>query len=271
MEKDLVQQLQEQINPVNINTEDIDETDLINLDQYDNIPLEDSCPLDEEQEETTKETKKGTKKQPVDEDGKTYDDYIREMGLEVPNENGHYVDNNVLYEHMVKYCDARDKALAEGKEKPPIDNYIGECIMKIATHLSFRPNFLGYSYRQDMIGDAIDNCLTYIDSFDPKKSKNAFSYITQICWCAFIRRLKLEKRNSIIKGKYMMSHSVLNNMTFDDDEERNVYDNNVVHTYMEMAQEEEDKQKAIKAEKKAEKLAKKEAERKKTALEEYFG
>lgn len=205
----------------------------------------------------------------IDGDGRTYEDILKEMGLEV-NTDGHYVNNNELYEHMVKYCDARDKALAAGLPKPPVDNFIGEAIMKIATHLSFRPNFIGYSYRQDMIGDAIDNCLTYIDSFDPKKSRNAFAYITQICWCAFIRRLKIEKKNSIVKGKLMMCSDISDSMTLEDEDDRRlVQDNGNIHTFMELAQEEEDKQRK----KKLEKLQQKQAalrEKQKTALDQFF-
>lgn len=158
MERDLFDELQDAIDPVNANNEDIVETEL---------------------EEQDKKPIRRRDSKLVDEDGKTYEDVCRSMGLKVP-EKGHYVDNEELYAHMVKYCEERDKALAEGREKPPVDDFIGECIMKIATHLSFRPNFINYSYRQEMINDAIDNCLTYIDSFDPKKSKSAFSYITQI-------------------------------------------------------------------------------------------
>lgn len=250
MERDLFDQLQDAIDPTNTNSEDITETDL------------------EEQENKKPIRRKDGKL--VDENGKTYEDVIREMGLKVP-EKGHYVNNDELYEHMVKYCEERDRAIAEGKEKPPVDNFIGECIMKIATHLSFRPNFINYSYRQEMINDAIDNCLTYIDSFDPKKSRSAFSYLTQICWCAFIRRLKIEKKQNLIRGKYMMMSNLTDAMQLDDDEDAiNVINNSTIHTYMEMAQEEEDKIAAEKAQKAAEKAARKEALREKTALEEFF-
>lgn len=250
MERDLFDQLHLAIDPTNTNSEDITETDL------------------EEQENKKPIRRKDGKL--VDENGKTYEDVIREMGLKVP-EKGHYVNNDELYEHMVKYCEERDRAIAEGKEKPPVDNFIGECIMKIATHLSFRPNFINYSYRQEMINDAIDNCLTYIDSFDPKKSRSAFSYLTQICWCAFIRRLKIEKKQNLIRGKYMMMSNLTDAMQLDDDEDAiNVINNSTIHTYMEMAQEEEDKIAAEKAQKAAEKAARKEALREKTALEEFF-
>jgi len=162
---------------------------------------------------------------------------LSEMGIPCTNTT-QYVNNKELYEHIVKYCEKRDKAIAEGRDKPVIDDYIASAIMKIAVHLSFRPNFIGYSYKQDMIGDAIENCLIYFDSFDPKKSKNAFSYITQICWSSFLRRLKIEKKQSIIKGKLMMQTIKQQN----DEETLNVQsNNNVVHTYIKLAEEEETK------------------------------
>ena len=265
MEKDVYQQLTENLENGIILTNDDNDDEASNHQQYDEYPSD----IDEETDKPSITRKNG---QLVDEDGKTYEDYLKEMGVEVTTPEGHYVNNAELYQHMCAYCEARDKALAEGKEKPPVDNFIGEAIMKIATHLSFRPNFIGYSYRHDMIGDAIDNCLTYIDSFDPKKSKNPFSYLTQVCWCAFVRRLKLEKRNSIIKGRYMMMNNLVDSMQLDNDDDGNPVVNNQssVHRYMELAQEEEDKQHQIKLEKQREREARKEAKRKKTTLEEFF-
>lgn len=270
MEKDVYQQLTESLTNGIILEDTID-------DDSDNCEKSFSQNSDIDQP-TTEDDDSAPKKpirkngQLVDEDGKTYEDYLKEMGVELTTPEGHYVNNAELYQHMVAYCEARDKALAEGKEKPPVDNFIGEAIMKIATHLSFRPNFIGYSYRQDMIGDAIDNCLTYIDSFDPKKSKNPFSYLTQICWCAFVRRLKLEKRNSIIKGRYMMMSNITDSMQLDadDDGESVINNQGMVHRYMELAQEEEDKNRALKEAKKAEREAKKAAKVRKTSLEEFF-
>ena len=247
------------------------EDDQIINDPIDNIDIHNEPdPIEQvEQEVELKAGRRNKDGKVVDEDGRTYEDVLKEMGLEVDT-SGHYVNNNELYDHMVLYCDARDKALAAGLPKPPVDDFIGEAIMKIATHLSFRPNFIGYSYRQDMIGDAIDNCLTYIDSFDPKKSRNAFAYLTQICWCAFIRRLKIEKKNSIIKGKLMMSSDISEALTLEDDDDRQLLnDSGNVHTFMELAQEEEDKIKRKKQEKLQQKAAKKASKVEKTPLEQF--
>ena len=68
-------------------------------------------------------------------------------------------------------------------------------VFKIANGLSYRPNFINYTYRQEMISDGIENCLQYIHNFDPEKSKNPFAYFTQIIYYAFIRRIQKEKNN----------------------------------------------------------------------------
>ena len=84
---------------------------------------------------------------------------------------------------------------AAGDEPPQITNYLGECILKIANHLSYRPNFIKYTYREEMISDGIENCLQYIDRFDPAKSSNPFAYFTQIIYYAFVRRITKERNN----------------------------------------------------------------------------
>jgi DNA-directed RNA polymerase specialized sigma subunit len=112
----------------------------------------------------------------------------------------HYVDNKVFLEEMKKY---RKKVLSARKRKrkdPPINDYIGECFLKIANHLSYRPNFINYTYKEDMISDGIENCLTYVANFDPEKSNNPFAYFTQIIYYAFIRRIQKEKKQILKSG-----------------------------------------------------------------------
>ena len=92
----------------------------------------------------------------------------------------HYVDNKLFFQRMVEYKDAVTEAVKEGKERPPVTPYIGDCIMKIAVRLSHKPNFINYTFREEMIGDGVENCLQYIDNFNPVKSKNPFAYFTQI-------------------------------------------------------------------------------------------
>jgi hypothetical protein len=92
----------------------------------------------------------------------------------------HYVNNEDFLKSLVQY--KKDCAVAKKakKDKPPIPNYIGECFMKIAEGLSHKPNFINYTYRDEMISDGIENCLMYFENFDPEKSKNPFAYFTQI-------------------------------------------------------------------------------------------
>ena len=102
---------------------------------------------------------------------------------------------------MVEFKEKCKVAEESGDDRPPVSNYIGECFLKIATHLSFRPNFINYTYRDDMISDGIENCLQYMDNFDPEKSKNPFAYFTQIIYYAFIRRIQKEKKQQQVKQK----------------------------------------------------------------------
>ena len=104
--------------------------------------------------------------------------------------NPHYVDNAKFLEAMREYKKSVNRAKRSKEDKPPVTNYIGECFLKIANHLSYRPNFINYTFRDDMIADGIENCLQYLDNFDPVKSKNPFAYFTQIIYYAFIRRIQ---------------------------------------------------------------------------------
>lgn len=106
----------------------------------------------------------------------------------------HYVDNDKFVAAIEEY-----KKQYSLNPETRISEYIGFCIMEICTRFSLRPNFVNYSYREDMIGDAIENCIRYIKNFDSSKSTNAFAYFTQIAYFAFIRRLAREKKQSMIK------------------------------------------------------------------------
>ena len=118
-----------------------------------------------------------------------------------PKQKPHYVDNKKFLVAMTEYRESRIKAEEEGQKRPQVTNYIGECYLKIANHLSYRPNFINYTYRDDMISDGIENCLQYMDNFDPAKSKNPFAYFTQIIYYAFIRRIQKEKKQQQVKQK----------------------------------------------------------------------
>ena len=136
----------------------------------------------------------------------------------------HYVDNkkflSAMVEHRLKCQKAEDK-----KRKPPeVTNYIGECFLKIANHLSYRPNFINYTYRDDMISDGIENCLQYMRNFNPEKSNNPFAYFTQIIYYAFIRRIQKEKKQQDVKAKLIASSGtemMLDSLTGDDAQYKN--------------------------------------------------
>jgi hypothetical protein len=114
-----------------------------------------------------------------------------------------YVDNKEFLAAIIERRELVATALAAGKDKPQISNYLGKCIQDICTHFSYRPNFINYSFREEMIGDAIENCLAVIDNFDPAKSSNPFAYFTQITFFAFLRRIQIEKKQQYIKFKLL--------------------------------------------------------------------
>ena len=108
----------------------------------------------------------------------------------------HYVNNKEFYTEMV-----RMKEDFQIKGEYEISNYIGKCFLDIAKGLSNRPNFINYTFKDDMIFDGVENCIRYCHNFNPKKSKNPFSYFTQIIYYAFLRRIEKEKKQSYIKYK----------------------------------------------------------------------
>ena len=136
----------------------------------------------------------------------------------------HYVNNKEFLAAIVEYKSRVKEAAAKeipdlldlppekqfeilktwtSPNKPRITNYLGECFLKIATHLSYKPNFVNYMFKDDMVCDGIENCIQYIDNFDPSKSKNPFAYFTQIVYYAFLRRIAKEKRQLDIKEKIL--------------------------------------------------------------------
>ena len=128
----------------------------------------------------------------------------------------HYVNNKELLEALIVY---REKvAIAKEKDlpKPRITNYLGSCFLKIATHLSYKPNILNYMFRDDMISDGIENCVQYIHNYDQEKSRNPFAYFTQIIHYAFLRRIQKEKKQLDIKNKIIEKTGFDEVMTVED-------------------------------------------------------
>lgn len=127
-----------------------------------------------------------------------------------------YVDNKQLYAVMVEYKKAVNDAEAVGDDPPMIPEYVGRCLLQIATRLATKQNFANYPAKDDMVSDGIENCVSYINNFDPEKSNNPFAYFTQIIYYAFLRRIKKEKRQLYIKHK-LLERSMLTNTLADGD------------------------------------------------------
>ena len=120
----------------------------------------------------------------------------------------HYVNNKEFLAAMIEYKKSIKMAEKKKQERPPVTDYIGSCFLKIANHLSYRPNFINYTYRDDMISDGIENCLQYMNNFNPQKSNNPFAYFTQIIYYAFIRRIQKEKKQQDVKAKVIANSGV---------------------------------------------------------------
>jgi hypothetical protein len=117
------------------------------------------------------------------------------------NKTKHYINNEDFLKALIDYKVRCEEARKNGQTEPILPNYIGECWMKIAEGLSHKPNFINYTYRDEMISDGIENCLMYFNNFDPNVSKNPFAYFTQIIYYAFLRRIQKEKKQLYVKYK----------------------------------------------------------------------
>lgn len=137
-----------------------------------------------------------------------------------------YIDNEKFFKEMVSWKKKVKKAESMGRKIPPVTDYIGTCFMEIAENLIRRPNFSNYPFKEDMVGDAIENCLMYCYNFDPEKSENPFAYFTQIIYFAFLRKIQKEKKQNFLKYKYLHHldtkgdfHELLKQFDISDDEE----------------------------------------------------
>ena len=132
---------------------------------------------------------KNDQKEPVDSDNPT-----------------HYINNKDFLQALIDYQKEIKEAKKAGKSKPYVSDYIAMCFLQIAQRLSYRPNFINYTYKDDMISDGLENCLAYMHNFNPSKSKNPFAYFTQIIYYAFLRRIQKEKKQQYIKYKVFTDH-----------------------------------------------------------------
>jgi len=143
-----------------------------------------------------------------------------------PKEKPHYVSNKDFSNAVVEYCTTVKEAKENGKDHPVVTNYIATCFLKIAEGLSHRANFVRYTYREEMVMDAVENCLKAIENYDIEAATrsgkpNAFSYFTQISWYAFLRRIQKEKKQQDIKMKYIAEADI--SAFMDGDNEDGVY------------------------------------------------
>ena len=143
--------------------------------------------------------------------------------------NRYYVDKAAFYQALVERKAALVKAQEEGTTTPRITDFVGKCIVDIATNMSRKYNFSGYAFRDEMVGDAVEHCLRHIDSFDITKSANPFAYFTQACYFIFIGKIQSEKKEIYIKCKSMLNHAaygMLSQLTEDSDElAEHIHDN----------------------------------------------
>ncbi len=131
----------------------------------------------------------------------------------------HYINNKDFLKEMIKYRTAIRKAKRLGQPKPQIPTYVAKCFMMIAENLSHKPNFLSYTFRDEMVADAIENCVMYVDNFDPSKSSNPFAYFTQITYYAFLRRIQKEKKQLYVKYKSTETAGILDEFELNENED----------------------------------------------------
>lgn len=129
-------------------------------------------------------------------------------------ESIHYVNNAKFSQAVLEYCTELQQAKADRKnDLPKVPNYIAECFLKICEGLSHKHNFIRYTYREEMVMDAVENCLRAIENYNIEAATrsgnpNAFAYFTQIAWYAFLRRIAKEKKQQDIKLRYLSQSGI---------------------------------------------------------------
>jgi hypothetical protein len=140
----------------------------------------------------------------------------------VSKKSSHYVSNPDLYNEFVLWHNVRKEAEAQGKSEPEIPNSIGKAIMLIAENFSKKYNWISNAkYRDELVGDAVVNCILYIRNFNIEKTKNPLSYFTQICYFSFLRTIEKEKLQDYVKHKSTLNSQIyqeIQNGTLDDED-----------------------------------------------------
>ena len=127
----------------------------------------------------------------------------------------HYVNNAEFSQAVVGYVRTVNESRDNKLDIPKVPDYIAKCFLRIAEGLSHKANFIRYTYREEMVMDAVENCLKAINNYDIEAATrtgkpNAFAYFTQITWYAFLRRIAKEKKQQDVKMKYL-THSGIEN------------------------------------------------------------
>jgi len=162
-----------------------------------------------------------------------------------PRKKVNYINNKTLYGSMIHHKNEVTEAKRENRQPPIVPKYIGESILLICSNLAKKPNFSGYTYKTDMISDAIMDCVAAVNNFDPEKTNNPFAYFTQIAWNAFIRRIQKEKKQTYIKHKNFENSFIMNELWSDAENihlKANEYSSEIVRSF-------EDKNKLTKTKK----------------------
>ena len=145
-----------------------------------------------------------------------------------------YINNKTLYASMIQHRNLLENAVKNNTPKPQLSNYIGQSILLICNNLAKKPNFSGYTYKQEMISDGIIDCIAAADNFNPEKTNNPFAYFTQIAWNAFIRRIHKEKKQTYIKHKNFENSFLMNDLWSDSENmhlKTNEFSDEIIRSY----------------------------------------
>ena len=149
-------------------------------------------------------------------------------------QNAHYVNNADFSQAVVDYVTEANKARNDKVEVPKVPDYVAQCFLRIAEGLSHKSNFSRYTYREEMVMDAVENCLKAINNYNLEAATrtgkpNAFAYFTQISWFAFLRRIAKEKKQQDVKLRYLEKSGIEN---FVDLDLADVAAGNVIETFV---------------------------------------
>lgn len=127
-----------------------------------------------------------------------------------PKDKPHYVNNREFSEAVEEYVISVRESEQHNQKTPIVTDYIAQCFLNIANGLAHKSNFSRYTFKEEMVMDAVENCLKAIQNYKISTetrtgNPNAFSYFTQISWYAFLRRIAKEKKQVELKNKFLMS------------------------------------------------------------------